>query len=85
MTIQFEVVKGAQIKLIEQSFADLRMTIFREYPYLYAGDLLTEKKYFEMFSENTIFGIKKASKKWKALLNKTSGKRSEMKIYLSIQ
>jgi GNAT superfamily N-acetyltransferase len=57
--ITFEVVKGAQIKSIEQSFANLRISIFREYPYLYQGDLLTEKQYFDMFGDNTICVIAK--------------------------
>ncbi len=59
MTIQFEVLKGAQIKSIEQSFANLRIAIFREYPYLYEGDLATEKQYFDMFGGNTICIIAK--------------------------
>jgi len=52
--VTFEVLKGSQIKSIEKSFADLRITIFREYPYLYEGDLSTEKHYFDMFGDNTI-------------------------------
>lgn len=59
MKISFEVLKDAQIRSIEDSFADLRMTIFREYPYLYEGDLATEKQYFELFGDKTICMIAK--------------------------
>jgi len=59
MTVTFQVLKGTQIKLIEKSFADLRITIFREYPYLYEGDLPTEKQYFAMFGDNTLCIIAK--------------------------
>jgi GNAT superfamily N-acetyltransferase len=54
MNVTFEVLKGAQIKSIEESFADLRITIFREYPYLYEGDSSTEKQYFAMFGDSAL-------------------------------
>lgn len=52
-----QVLQGHEILPYLQLVAELRITFFREYPYLYEGDFQTERKYLSFFasSEKSIF------------------------------
>ncbi len=46
---QYEEYHGAAIKAILEDLGRLRIAVFREYPYLYDGDLEYEKSYLETY------------------------------------
>lgn len=50
----YEVVrlKGAEIASVFDELAALRITVFRDYPYLYEGTLPYEKEYLRIYSES---------------------------------
>lgn len=43
--LTFKTYRSVEISEIIDALADLRMTVFREYPYLYDGNLTEEQKY----------------------------------------
>lgn len=45
-------VKGEQIQAYIPALAQLRINIFREYPYLYDGDLAYEEKYLQRYVDS---------------------------------
>lgn len=49
MELRIEQLRGAQIAAQLDALAELRIAVFREWPYLYAGSLEYEKKYFETY------------------------------------
>lgn len=49
MTIQFNVLHGESGRQLAKDLASLRIHVFREYPYLYEGDLAYEEKYLERY------------------------------------
>jgi GNAT superfamily N-acetyltransferase len=51
MTIQ--VLRGQELLSNIPEFAKLRLTIFREYPYLYEGDPALEKSYLSLFASSS--------------------------------
>ena len=50
--LSFEAVSGASIENYIDDLARLRMTVFREFPYLYEGSLEYEKRYLKTFTES---------------------------------
>lgn len=52
MSVSISVVKGEQIVPYINDLARLRMTVFREYPYLYDGEIEYEMDYLKRFVEN---------------------------------
>lgn len=50
--IQLQVVKGKDIFPFTDSLASLRLEIFREYPYLYEGNMEEERKYLKMYYQS---------------------------------
>ncbi len=48
-TFKFESLKGAEAKKFIQPLAELRIEVFREFPYLYDGTFEYEKKYLERY------------------------------------
>ena len=47
--IDFEVVYGEDIRRYTNEIAELRIEIFRSFPYLYEGDLDYERKYLDIY------------------------------------
>lgn len=59
--LQIERLKGAQIEPYLQDLGNLRIQIFREYPYLYEGDRVYEQNYLKTYlhgSEKTLLIVK---------------------------
>lgn len=56
-----EVLKGSEVIPYLSKLAELRLSFFRNYPYLYDGNLRDEEEYLTMYarSENSIFGVVK--------------------------
>lgn len=50
-TIRVEPLTGDALAMALPGLAELRITVFRAYPYLYDGDLRYERKYVEKFSQ----------------------------------
>lgn len=59
MDIELKNITGKEISTYIPELAELRIQIFREYPYLYDGSLLYEKKYLTTYtkSENALIVI----------------------------
>ena len=59
--VKIEVIKGKKVASLIPEFAQLRMTVFREYPYLYEGDFAEEFEYLVMYakSSDSVFVIAK--------------------------
>jgi GNAT superfamily N-acetyltransferase len=49
MTLRLETFTGSAAKPYLSELANLRMTIFREFPYLYEGDLVYEENYLGVY------------------------------------
>lgn len=47
---QFVRLKGAEIASVFDELAALRIAVFRDYPYLYDGDVSYEKEYLQIYS-----------------------------------
>lgn len=56
-----EVLKGSEVIPYLSKLAELRLSFFRNYPYLYEGNLRDEEEYLTMYarSENSVFGVVK--------------------------
>lgn len=52
MTLRFETFTGADIAPVIDGLAALRIRVFRDWPYLYDGDLAYERSYLQTYSEN---------------------------------
>jgi GNAT superfamily N-acetyltransferase len=50
--LRFERLHGAEIKSQLGAIADLRMQVFRDWPYLYEGDLETERDYLQIYLDS---------------------------------
>ncbi|MBB6098386.1 GNAT superfamily N-acetyltransferase [Deinobacterium chartae] len=51
MTVRLEVLPPAQQQQVLADLARLRITVFREFPYLYDGDLAYEQRYLHTYLE----------------------------------
>lgn len=51
-SLQFITKKGQGIKSVFDDLADLRITVFRDYPYLYEGSVAYEKEYLAPYIES---------------------------------
>ncbi len=51
MTLHFREFQGDQIQAIIDDLGNLRITVFREFPYLYEGSLDYEREYLETYSQ----------------------------------
>lgn len=47
--LQFKVLSGREARAYTQALAQLRIKIFRDYPYLYEGSLEYEREYLEVY------------------------------------
>ena len=52
MTLRFEVLHGPEITARLDDLADLRITVFRDWPYLYDGDRDYERGYLAAYRDN---------------------------------
>ena len=59
MTFTYQPVSGEQLTPWVEDLAKLRIKVFREYPYLYDGDLDYEKDYLATYldSERSLVGL----------------------------
>ncbi len=51
MNLSLEALTGSSIASVIPDLADLRITVFREFPYLYAGSITYESKYLQIYLE----------------------------------
>lgn len=51
--LQIETLSGAAISEFIEEVAQLRLSVFREFPYLYEGDLEYESKYLRSLADST--------------------------------
>jgi GNAT superfamily N-acetyltransferase len=51
-SLRFESYRSAQCRELFDALAELRMTVFREYPYLYAGEIDYEREYLEKYARS---------------------------------
>ncbi len=49
MSYNFQVLQKEELAACIDDLADLRISVFREYPYLYDGNLEYEKKYLKQY------------------------------------
>lgn len=52
MTLELKVVRGKDILNYISDLANLRITVFREYPYLYDGDFEYETNYLKTYTQS---------------------------------
>lgn len=52
MALAIEILRGASILDCVEAVARLRIEVFREFPYLYDGDLAYEKQYMQAYSQS---------------------------------
>ena len=52
MSLTFRVLSGAEVEAALDDLAQLRITVFRDWPYLYDGDLVYERRYLEAYRDN---------------------------------
>lgn len=52
MALVLEILRGASILGCVEAVAGLRIQVFREFPYLYDGDLDSEKRYLRTYSQS---------------------------------
>ncbi|MBK9338592.1 MAG: GNAT family N-acetyltransferase [Lewinellaceae bacterium] len=50
MDLEFKRYAGPEIKAVFESLAHLRMVVFREFPYLYAGSIEYEREYLRTYA-----------------------------------
>ncbi|SFJ74929.1 GNAT family N-acetyltransferase [Celeribacter neptunius] len=52
MTLSFRTLRGADVESALDDLANLRITVFRDWPYLYDGDLEYERRYMASYAGN---------------------------------
>lgn len=52
MTLRFATLTGASVGEVLDDLARLRITVFRDFPYLYEGDLAYERSYLTSYRDN---------------------------------
>jgi GNAT superfamily N-acetyltransferase len=59
MNLSLEALTGSSIESVIPDLAQLRITVFREFPYLYAGSITYESKYLQTYleSENSLIVV----------------------------
>lgn len=50
--VEFLVLKGSEISKYKNEIAKLRIEIFRDFPYLYEGDLEYEERYLKVYEDS---------------------------------
>lgn len=63
--IKIQVFKGKEIAPYVQDISELRLDFFRNYPYLYDGEIVSDKEYVQMYpnSEHAILVVAKDNEK----------------------
>ncbi len=52
MAVETRVLQGAALTAALDDVAQLRITVFRDWPYLYDGDVAYERRYLSVYAEN---------------------------------
>ncbi|WP_085878355.1 GNAT family N-acetyltransferase [Roseisalinus antarcticus] len=52
MALEFQTLRGAALEAALDDLADLRIRVFREWPYIYDGDLAYERRYMAGYRDN---------------------------------
>lgn len=52
MTLSTRILRGAEVAAALDDLARLRIAVFRDWPYLYDGDLAYERRYMESYRDN---------------------------------
>lgn len=52
MAVEIRILRGAAMQEVIASFAALRVTVFREFPYLYDGDPKNEARYLAAYGQH---------------------------------
>ncbi|AJE46129.1 GNAT family N-acetyltransferase [Celeribacter indicus] len=52
MSLGFRILRGAEVDSALDDLARLRITVFREWPYIYDGDLAYERRYMSSYAGN---------------------------------
>lgn len=52
MSLRFEVLTGGALTAVTQDVAALRIAVFRDYPYLYDGDMAYERRYMRSYIDS---------------------------------
>lgn len=52
MTLRFQALTGDAIAPVIDALASLRITVFRDWPYLYDGDTDYERRYLQVYRDN---------------------------------
>lgn len=52
MNLSFKSFKGEEIETVFEALANLRITVFRDYPYLYEGTVAYENEYLKTYSKS---------------------------------
>lgn len=52
MTLEFRTLTGSDVSAALDDLAHLRITVFKEWPYLYDGDLDYERRYMTSYQDN---------------------------------
>lgn len=52
MSLTFRVLSGAEVEAALDDLARLRIAVFRDWPYLYDGDLDYERRYLQAYRDN---------------------------------
>lgn len=52
MNLSFKCFKGTEIETVFEALANLRITVFRDYPYLYEGTVAYENEYLKIYSKS---------------------------------
>ncbi len=53
LNLEYKLLSGTEIERFIPEIANLRITIFKEFPYLYDGDLDYEKKYLSVYTKSS--------------------------------
>ncbi|MES2344650.1 MAG: GNAT family N-acetyltransferase [Chlamydiota bacterium] len=63
--VKIEVLEGTEVIPYLKQLAELRISFYRDYPYLYEGSLIEEEKYLSLYadSKNSLFVIAKEGEK----------------------
>ncbi|KAA9010047.1 GNAT family N-acetyltransferase [Histidinibacterium aquaticum] len=52
MTLEYRTLRGAEVEEALDALADLRITVFRDWPYLYDGDHAYERRYMQTYRDS---------------------------------
>jgi hypothetical protein len=68
MSLSFRSFTGADVGQVLDDLARLRIAVFRDWPYLYDGDLAYERRYLELYTNPRaiVVGAFDGDRRWSA-------------------